>query len=169
MIVGILGKRFQRAIAVALLLVVAVASCDSSTDPDSSLPDPSFPEVAGTYTGSVTSVLTAGDAAGTITGTLRVVVAQEEDRVTLSGSVTVNGETEALGGPFPGTIDEAGAWTETGAATAFVPGDDHPCGYTNDQGVRFSRGSLTVAATATVPEPDEDCPNIRISAELTRT
>ncbi|MCY4645372.1 MAG: hypothetical protein OXE73_00580 [Gammaproteobacteria bacterium] len=145
--------------------LAAVGACDSLTGP-------SFPEVAGTYTGPLTvevAVVSQG-VPNTITanGTMRVVVEQDTDQVTLSASMTILGDTETLD-TLTGTIDEGGVWTETGAnAGAFVLGDDE-CGYTANAAVRFSGGSLTIEATSTVSQPTIDCPNVTWSAELART
>lgn len=162
MIEGARGKRLQP-IAVVLMAVV-VAACDSLTGP-------SFPEVAGTYTGPLTveATVVSQGVPETITanGSMRVVVEQDGDQVTLSGSITILGDTESLD-TLSGTIDEAGVWTETGAdAGAFVLGDNE-CGYTANSAVRFSGGSLTIEATSTVSEPTIDCPNVTWSGELTR-
>ena len=152
-------------IAVALL-AVALAACDSLTGP-------SIPEVAGTYAGPLaveaTAVFQGAPEKITATGSMRVVVEQVEDQVTLSGSMTILGDTESLGA-ISGTIDEAGVWTEAGSESgAFAFEDDDECGYVADSEVRFSGASLTIEMTATRSEPTSDCPNMTLSAELTRS
>lgn len=164
-----LGKpamRLLRALAMPSAFLLALVACDSPTDP-------SFPEVAGTYTGpvslEVTVVFQGTSATDTATGSMTVVVEQNEDQVTLSGSMTIHGDTESLD-TTAGTIDEAGVWTEPGSeAGAFVFEDDDECGYAADSEVRFSGASLTIGITATRSAPTIECPNVTMSAELTRT
>lgn len=151
-------------IAVALL-AVALAACDSLTGP-------AIPEVAGTYTGplavEVTAVFQGTPQTITATGSMTAVVEQIEDQVTLSGSMTILGNTESLD-TIPGRIDEAGVWTEASAGVGAFVFEDDECGYTADSEVRFSGASLKIEITATRSEPTSDCPNTRMSAELTRT
>ena len=152
------------ATAVALL-AVALAACDSATGP-------SIPRVAGTYTGPLaveaTAVFQGTPTTVTATGSMRLVVEQVEDQVTLSGSMTILGDTESLG-TISGRIDGAGVWTEAGANVGALVFEDDECGYTADSEFRFSGASLTIEMTATRPEPTSDCPNIRMSAELIRS
>lgn len=155
-----------RVLAMLSTFLLALVACDSPTGP-------SFPEVAGTYTGSVTIEATAvfqgTSETFTATGSMRVVAEQDEDQVTLSGSMTIQGDTESLG-TIAGTIDEAGVWTEPGSeAGAFVFEDDDECGYAAESEVRFSGASLTIEITATRSAPTIECPNVTMSAELTRT
>ena len=159
MIVGVLGRRFQP-IAAALL---AVAACDSSTGP-------SFPEVAGTYTGPLTVGATFQGETVPVNGSMRVLAEQDGNQATLSGSTTILGETEPFE-PGAGIIDEAGVWTDAGSEF-FELGDDQECpGYTGRRAVtvRFSGGSLRVESSVTHSEPTVDCPSITLSAALTRT
>lgn len=126
-------------------------------------------QLDGSYTGAFTVEATAGGIGTiTVTGSMRMIAEQDGDRVTLSGSMTLAGETEALGS-IPGTIDEGGVWTEFGSETgAFVTGDDE-CGYTGESRVRFSGDSLRFEISASRLTPTIDCPNIRMSADLPRT
>ena len=159
MTVGVLGKRLQP-IGAALL---AVAACDSSTGPP-------FPEVAGTYTGPLTVEATFQGETVPVNGSMRVLARQDGNRVTLSGSTTVLGETDPFE-PGVGIIDEAGVWTGAGSEF-FELGDDQECpGYAGRRAVtvRFSGGSLSVESSVTHPEPTIDCPSITLSAALTRT
>lgn len=155
-----------RALALPSMFLLAFAACGSTTGP-------SVPEVAGTYTGSLTVEATAvfGGMPETIsaTGSMRVLVEQDADRVTLSGSITTAGDTESIEA-IAGTIDGAGVWTETGSeAGSFLFEDDDECGYAASSEVRFSGGSLEIEAAATRSEPTFDCPNIAMSAKLTRS
>ena len=155
-----------RAFALPSAFLLAFTACGSTTGP-------SIPEVAGTYTGSLTVEATAVfegvSETITATGSMRVSVEQDADQVTLSGSITTAGETESLGA-IAGTIDGAGVWTETGSeAGSFLFEDDDECGYVASSEVRFSDGSLEIEAAATRSEPTFDCPNIAMSAELTRS
>jgi hypothetical protein len=145
--------------------VLALAACDGLTGP-------SLPEVAGTYTGPVTlgATVVFQGVPDTIlaNGSMTVVVEQDVDQVTLSGSMTILGDTESLD-TISGTINEAGVWTETGAETGAFVFDDDECGYALSAAVKFSGGSLTIEITATRSEPTIDCPNITMSGDLSRT
>ena len=147
------------------LLAVALAACDRLTGP-------SIPRVAGTYTGPLvveaTAVFRGTPETITATGSMRVAVEQVEDQVSLSGSMTILGDTESLG-TISGTIDEAGVWTEAASGVGAFVFEDDECDYTADSEVRFSGASLKIEITATRSEPTSDCPNIRMSAELTRS
>ncbi|WP_428275829.1 hypothetical protein [Candidatus Palauibacter sp.] len=154
-----------RALALPSTFLLAFAACGGTTGP-------SIPEVAGTYTGSLTVEATAvfGGMPETIsaTGSMRVLVQQDADRVTLSGSITTAGDTESIEA-ISGTIDGAGVWTETGSGAGSFLFEDDECGYVASSEVRFSDGSLEIEAAATRSEPTVDCPNVAMSAELTRS
>ena len=127
---GQLPMRVLCALAMLSTFVLALAACDSLTGP-------SFPEVAGTYTGPVTlgaTVVFQGvPDTITVNGSMTVVVEQDVDQVTLSGSMTILGDTDSLD-TISGTINEAGVWTETGAETGAFVFDDDECGLRSERG-----------------------------------
>ena len=157
--------RIERLRTFALLFTFSLATVAACGD---SLTGPSVADVAGTYTGPLTIELTAGGV-GTVTatGSMRMVAQQDGDRVTLSGSMTLFGETESLGA-ISGTIDEAGVWTEPGSETGTIGIPDDECGYAGETRVRFSGSSLRIEISASRLTPTIDCPNISMSADLTR-
>jgi hypothetical protein len=127
------------------------------------------PDVAGAYTGPLTVEVTVGGF-GTVTvaGSMTMVAEQDRDSVTISGSFTVEGDTETLSA-VPGTIDETGLWTEAANVSGGFVIEDGGCVYAGKSTVRFSGSSLRIEMSATRPAPTFDCPNISMSADLTRT
>ena len=97
-----------------------------------------------------------------------MIVEQDGDQVTISGSFTIEGDTETI--DTTPTIDETGLWMQAANVSGgfLVEGGD--CGYTGESRVRFSGDSLRIEISARTPVlATIECPNISMSADLTRT
>lgn len=99
----------------AVLAVFALAGCDSTTAPE-------YPDVAGDYTGS----LTATTDAGSFTGQMSMLVVQHDDGLTITGSISILGETFHLPA-LTGRISKTGFFTLTGGGVATATSDPE-CG-----------------------------------------
>lgn len=139
-----------------LVLAVLLAGCGDG-DPVG----PQYPQVTGTYTGGAT--LSAPQLGATITGTARAVVVQSGSQVTITGSLTFEGETTAVPA-VTGTINETGFFTAT--STGIVGSPSGVCGT-----VRPVSASLTFAGRTLRWEESQEtalCGLISIEAVLTR-
>ena len=103
------------AVAFASLVFVVACGGDSPTAP-------SYPQVAGVYTGTIT-ITAAGDS---LDGSGRLDVAQSDSEVTIAGTVTVLGETVQLPS-VTGRINMTGFFTPTAGGDA-TAGYDATCG-----------------------------------------
>ena len=143
----------------ALLLVattLVLAGCNSPTDPSGQ-----FPAVAGTYAG-VLNWTANGVAVSDLTARLNVV--QAGSQLTITGSITVLGQTIQLPA-FTGNINQTGFFTATSGGGAST-GVDPTCG-------TISTTSATLAFTGNTARYVENattqfCGSWVISGTLTR-
>ena len=147
-------------VLLALALVVSACGGDTPTAPSPSVPQ--IPQVAGTYTGPVTFTFSALQLEETGTG--RFVVVQSGSELTISGSVTVAGETNELIATT-GTVNATGFYTPTSGGSE-VAEDDPTCGaITNySESLNFIGRTLRVTASWQTAE----CGRFDISGTLTR-
>ena len=150
-----------------ILLVAVCLTAAPGCDWLDELTGPSVPNVAGTYTGPLTVEVTAGALTVAAAGSMTLAVEQDGDQVTMSGSLTIEGDTETIDAA-PGTIDGAGLWTPADEASAGFAVDDDGCGGTVESTFRFSDNSLAVEISSASPQPTMECPNIALSATLAR-
>ena len=136
-------------------LILLVVAC--SSDPTG----PSFPDVAGTYTGTVT--LSLSDA-GSVDGSMSMVVAQSGEQLTITGSITFLGETTQLPA-ITGTINETGFFTATAGGFSGTASDPQ-CGTwtTTSSTLTFSGGTARLQESASSPS----CGNLNLFGTLTR-
>lgn len=147
------------------LHVLAVVACDSPTSPSAAA---RIPNVAGTYTGSLTfSILSTGDSLP-IRG--RITATQAGSQVTLTGSLTLSGQTLELPA-VTGTVSATGFFTATGGGFYEDAARDPTCGRitTTSSTLVFSvsgqsASSLRYQETATT----DYCGNLQISGTLYR-
>ena len=150
-----------RSVPTAVVVVcLALVACgeESPTAPST----PQIPQVAGTYTGSLT--LTALATGQRIPGSARMVVRQAGSQLTISGSITMLGLTTQITA-VTGTINATGYFSLTsGGFTGTV--DAGECGR-----LRPLNASLTFAgSTAEYIEnlSSTGCGNFQVTASLTR-
>ena len=123
-----------------LALCVSATACDS-------IVGPSYPDVAGVYTGPLVWSVSASPTP--ITGTMSINVVQQDDQLTVTGSITVLGTTSQLPA-ITGTINETGFFTATsGGASGSAP--DPTCGVitTTSSTLNFSGDTARFHETAT--------------------
>ena len=146
----------RRCIAIALVAVVAVACSGSPTEPS-----PTYPQVAGTYSGPVIGRALGVEAnAGTMTAT----VAQSGNQVTINASVA--GPISRTLPTLTGTINETGLFTATAGGGSRGPFNDPDCGQ-----IQITSATLAfVGSTMTIVEDatSEFCGQISLEATLTR-
>ncbi len=150
----------RNALALAVILSGLVAACGSG----SPAAPTEYPQVAGTYTGTLTLSVSQGSDSVTVTGSMRLVVEQSGPHLIISGSMTFFGETTELEPPIVGSIDETGVFTETGSSSEIERDDD--CGR-----FRVTSDTLTFAGSTmelTLTARTDHCGVIRMSATLTR-
>ena len=145
---------------VALMLVVPACNGDTPTAPTPSVPQ--IPQVAGTYTGPVTFTFSALQVEEAGTG--RFVVVQSGSELTISGSVTVAGETYELAATT-GTVNATGFYTPTSGGSG-VAEDDPTCGAITN----YSESLTFIGRTMriTVSWQTAECGRFDISGTLTR-
>ena len=110
--------RLRLIVMLALTLVVGCGA-DSPVAPSSP-----FPQVAGIYTGPITL---SSSVFGSISGTARMEVAQSGSQVTITGTVTLAGETSQLAA-LTGAVNETGFFTATAGGAAVGPALESTCG-----------------------------------------
>ncbi len=138
-----------------LALCVTAPACESITGP-------SYPDVAGTYSGPL--VWSVSLDPSPITGAMNITVVQQDNQLTVTGSITVLGVTSQLPA-ITGTINETGFFTATGggAASTFP---DPTCGVitATSSTLTFSGNSARFLETATT----QYCGSWSFDATLTR-
>ena len=101
-----------RLLAACAVVVVATASCGGDSSPTAPSPQPQIPNVAGTYSGPLT--ITASAAGGALmvnlSGTMQITVVQAGAQLTITGSISIFEETNALQA-VTGTVNETGLVT----------------------------------------------------------
>ncbi len=154
-------------VAVVLALVTPlVAACDDNgnrgggTTPAG--PSRQVLQVAGTYTGPVTLVV-AGSS--TTAGSARMVVAQSGSQLTITGSVTISGQTIQIAA-VTGTINATGFFNATGGGSLTDTIQEPTCGT-----MRATSSTLTFSgSTARFVEDytTTRCGPVQVSATLRR-
>ena len=123
---------------------------------------PSFPDVAGSYSGPLT--VTSTLVAGSFTGTMTMTVVQADDQITVTGSTTFMGETQQLPA-ITGTINETGFFTATAGGSA-PPSPDPDCGILTTTASTLSFAGRTARFHQTISTTH--CGGLSFDAELTR-
>jgi len=135
-------------------LIVSAVAC-------SDLTGPSFPDVAGTYAGTVTLSLSGG---GSVDGSMRMVVAQSDEQLTITGSITFLGETTQLPA-ITGTINETGFFTATAGGFSGTTSDPQCGTWTpTSSTLTFSGGTARLQESASSPV----CGSLNLFGTLTR-
>ena len=152
----------RRRLLGVLLLTLLIAGCGDDGGPTAPSP-PRFPQVAGTYNGTLT--FTFSLVSDTLTGSMRMVVVQAGAQLTITGSMTLLGETVELPA-VTGTVNETGFFTATAGGFSGTVSDE-TCGTltTTSATLTFSGSTARITETATT----EFCGNIQLSGTLTRT
>lgn len=148
------ARNITRRTAPAWLILLAVACSDPT--------GPSFPDVAGTYTGTVTLSLSGG---GSVDGSMSMVVAQSDEQLTITGSITFLGETTQLPA-ITGTINETGFFTATAGGFSGSTSSDPQCGTwtPTSSTLTFSGGTARLQESASSPF----CGTLNLFGTLTR-
>ena len=147
----------RRRLLVVLLPVLLAAGCD-----DFGFWPSSVPQVAGTYNGTLT--LTFPPGSDTVTGSMSMVVVQDGERLTITGSMTLLGETVEIP-PATGTLDRDGRFTVTAGGFAGIMSDP-TCGTvtTTNSTWSFSGSTMQIDESSTT----DSCGNVDVAATLTR-
>ena len=138
-----------------LALSALAPACDNITGP-------SYPDVAGTYSGPLVWSLSIDPTP--VTGTMSITVVQQDSQLTVTGSITMLGTTSQLPA-ITGTINETGFFTATsGGAAGNIP--DPTCGVitTTSSTLTFSGNSARFHETAST----QYCGSWSFDATLTR-
>ena len=157
-----------RLLAACAVVVVATASCggDSSQDssPTAPSPQPQIPNVAGTYSGPLT--ITASALMVNLSGTMQITVVQAGAQLTITGSISIFEETNALQA-VTGTVNETGLVTfpPDSLVNAVLP-DDDTCGTITPAPamLTFSGNTARFLQTAS----SDGCGNVEVLGTLTR-
>ena len=151
----------RQRLLVILLLTLLITGCGDDGGPVAPSP-PQFPQVAGTYNGTLT--LTFSLVSDTLTGSMRMVVVQAGSQLTITGSMMFLGETVELPA-VTGTVNETGFFTVTAGGFSGTVSDE-TCGTltTTSATLTFSGSTARITETATT----EFCGNIQLSGTLTR-
>ena len=123
---------------------------------------PSFPDVAGSYSGPLT--VTSTLVSGSFTGTMTMTVVQADDQITVTGSTTFMGETQQLPA-ITGTINETGFFTATAGGSA-PSSPDPDCGISTTTASTLSFAGRTARFHQTISTTH--CGGFSFDAELTR-
>ena len=157
-----------RLLAACAVVVVATASCggDSSQDssPTAPSPQPQIPNVAGTYSGPLT--ITASALMVNLSGTMQITVVQAGAQLTITGSISIFEETNALQA-VTGTVNETGLVTfPPDSLVNAVPPDDDTCGTITPAPamLTFSGNTTRFLQTAS----SDGCGNVEVLGTLTR-
>lgn len=134
-------------------LILLTVACGST--------GPSFPDVAGTYTGAVTASQSGG---GSLDGSMSMDVAQSGEQLTITGSITFLGETTQLPA-ITGTINETGFFTATAGGFSETTSDPE-CGTwtTTSATLTFSGATARLQESASSPR----CGTLSLFGTLTR-
>ena len=154
-------------LATCAVVVVATASCGGNSSPTAPSPQPQIPNVAGTYSGPLT--ITASAAGGalmvSLSGTMQLTVVQAGAQLTITGSISIFEETNALEA-VTGTVNETGLVTfPPDSLVNAVPMDD-TCGTITPAPtmLTFSGNMARFLQTAS----SDNCGNFKILGTLTR-
>lgn len=124
---------------------------------------PSYPDVAGTYSGPLT--VTSTLVSGSFTGTMTMNVVQVDDQITVTGSVTFMGDTDQLPA-ITGTINETGFFTATAGGSAPSTSDPE-CGITTTTASTLSFSGRSARFHQTISTTY--CGGLSFDADLTRS
>ena len=143
-----------------LVTFVLATGCGDSGNPVGPSPT-SIPNVAGTYSGSVTATITSP--LDSETGSMRMSVVQVGSQLTITGEITFPGETFQLPA-LTGTINATGFFTATGGGVTSASSDE--CGTANatSSTLTFSGNTARLVETLTT----QYCGNLSVSATLSR-
>ena len=157
-----------RLLAACAVVVVATASCGGDSSPTAPSPQPQIPNVAGTYSGPLT--ITASAAGGALmvnlSGTMQITVVQAGAQLTITGSISIFEETNALQA-VTGTVNETGLVTfPSDSLVNAVPLDDDTCGTITQAPamLTFSGNMARFLQTAS----SDGCGNVEVLGTLTR-
>ena len=157
-----------RLLATCAVVVVATASCGGASSPTAPSPQPQIPNVAGTYSGPLT--ITASAAGGvllvSLSGTMQITVVQAGAQLTITGSISIFEETNALEA-VTGTVNETGLVTfPPDSVVHTVPMGDDTCGTITPAPtmLTFSGKMARFLQTAS----SDGCGNVEVLGTLTR-
>ena len=148
-------RNVTRRTAPGWLILLAVA-CSDPTAP--------FPDVAGTYAGTVTLSVSGGGSLD-LDGSMIMVVAQSDEQLTITGSITFLGETVQLPA-ITGTINETGFFTATAGGFSETTSDPE-CGTWTTTSSTLTFSGATARLQESVSSPS--CGNLSLFGTLTRT
>ena len=153
-----------RLLAACAVVVVATASCGGDSSPTAPSPQPQIPNVAGTYSGPLT--ITASALMVNLSGTMQITVVQAGAQLTITGSISIFEETNALEA-VTGTVNETGLVTfpPDSLVNAVLP-DDDTCGTITPAPamLTFSGNTARFLQTAS----SDGCGNVEVLGTLTR-
>ncbi len=119
-----------------VLVLCLTSACGGGGDNPAAATGPRTPSVAGSYSGSLTWTVNGAPVAVPLS--LRLNVAQSGSQLTLTGTLTANGQSSAIPA-ITGYINETGFFTAT---SSFNSGPDPECGnITGDATLTFSGNS----------------------------
>ena len=153
-----------RLLAACAVVVVATASCGGDSSPTAPSPQPQIPNVAGTYSGPLT--ITASALMVNLSGTMQITVVQAGAQLTITGSISIFEETNALQA-VTGTVNETGLVTfPPDSLVNAVPPDDDTCGTITPAPamLTFSGNTARFLQTAS----SDGCGNVEVLGTLTR-
>ena len=153
-----------RLLAACAVVVVATASCGGDSSPTAPSPQPQIPNVAGTYSGPLT--ITASALMVNLSGTMQITVVQAGAQLTITGSISIFEETNALQA-VTGTVNETGLVTfPPDSLVNAVPLDDDTCGTITPAPamLTFSGNTARFLQTAS----SDGCGNVEVLGTLTR-
>ena len=150
----------RQRLLVILLLTLLITGCGDDGGPVAPSP-PQFPQVAGTYNGTLLTFSLVSD---TLTGSMHMVLVQAGAQLTITGSMMLLGETVELPA-VTGAVNETGFFTATAGGFSETVSDE-TCGTltTTSATPTFSGSTARITETAAA----EFCGNIQLSGTLTR-
>ena len=163
-----------RLLATCAVVVVATASCGGDSSPTTPLsptppsPQPQIPNVAGTYSGPLT--ITASAAGGvlmvSLSGTMQITVVQAGAQLTITGSISIFEETNALEA-VTGTVNETGLVTfPPDSVVNTVPMGNDICGTITPAPTMLTFAGNTARFLQTASS--DGCGNFEVLGTLTR-
>ena len=156
-------KNLQTCLIGVVFAFTALPGCNQGSQSPAAPTLPGVPQVAGTYTGSL-SFSAPALSAQALTGSARMVVVQSGSQLTITGSVTFLGETAALPA-ITGTVNSTGFFTATaGGVTGSVA--DETCGAIRPTAgtITFSGRTMEIYESATT----DFCGSFQITGNLRR-
>ena len=157
-------SRLRLLLAACAVVVVATASCGGDSSPTAPSPQPQIPNVAGTYSGPLTTTVSA--LMVNLSGTMQITVVQAGAQLTITGSISIFEETSAIPA-VTGTVNETGLVTfPPDSLVNAVPSDDDTCGTITSAPamLTFSGNTARYLQTAS----SDGCGNVEVLGTLTR-